>query len=98
MSYRIVYAGTEPSRSGTGFRKGRFIRLLAGFFLLFCLLTKVCWPDGSEMMSQLLFSGDPEVTVQAVSVFMQALRAGEDFTDAAMAFCLEITEHAENPG
>lgn len=98
MSYRIVYAGTEPSHGRTCFQKGRFYRLLAGFFLLFCLLTKVCWPEGSDMMSRIVFSGDPEVTAQAVSVFMQHLRAGEDFSDAVTAFCLEITEHAENSG
>ncbi len=96
MSYQIIYGGPVPRRSSTSLDKRRFYCLLAGSFLLFCLITKAFWPAGTEIMQRLLFSGDPKHTAQAVEVLMADLREGEGFTHSVTAFCVEITEHAEN--
>ena len=92
MSYRIEY---QPMKR-PGSRQGGSLRrpaLTGMFFLLFVFLVDAFWPQGREMLRELLIPGDPDVTVEAFGVFANAIQSGSPFGDAAEAFCRTVMGH-----
>lgn len=96
MGYRIVY-GEKPFRKfGTCRIKKRLGTMTAGFFLLFLLLTNLCWPEGRQKLWEICIPGNAQVTAAAFEAMVEDLRAGESVSDALTVFCQEIIHNAED--
>ena len=65
------------------------------FLLLFAAMTAAFWPEGREVLMEILLPGDPEVTWNALETMATQLRSGEAIGDAVMAFCREIVAGAK---
>lgn len=93
MGYRVEYGKIRKVRN----LESRFSRKAAftGMFLLsFLILVKVCWPQGSGLLQEILLPGDGAVTAAALDVFTEELRAGGSFLEAFTVFCRQILESA----
>ena len=93
MGYRVDYGPV-----GIGDKQGekkRNVRFGLGlvFFGMFLFLTIQLWPEGREMLKQLLIPGDPAVTVTALENLAQELRCGAEISFALEGFCREIVEN-----
>ena len=97
MGYRICYDWGEAPETRTGKGRSRLPAMIAGFFLIFLLLTGLFWPRGTAKLRKLILPGDEAVTGQALTVLVEDLRAGEPVGDAVRAFCGEILTHAQYP-
>lgn len=95
MAYRIVYGpmpkGTCPERRSTF----RFHLLTAVFLLLFVLLVRQAWPEGTERLRSVLLPGEPGSTEKAVQVLLTDVQEGEPIGDAVTAFCRQIIENGQ---
>lgn len=89
MGYRVEYGQAAGKKSGKWHAK-RVLILTGIFLLLFVWGLRLYWPEGSGLLRQILLPGDAE----AVSVFMEDLKAGQPFSEAAAAFCREIIADA----
>lgn len=71
-------------------------RFLWGWTALFSALLLVLlwnfWPEGREVIRNLLIPGDPEVTSQAAAGLIADLQNGSAPRDALTAFCREILQ------
>lgn len=98
MGYRVEYQPVKKVR-GVEKRTSRVPALTALFFLLFLLLVNGFWPQGAEILREILIPGDPTVTVAALETFTQELQTGEELSIAFEDFCRTILEGAElDPG
>ena len=88
MGYRIVY-GEEPAVT-TAERKSHLRLMTAGFALVFVILVRLCWPEGTQMLRQTLLPGDNA----ALEQLKEDIQAGEPIGDAVTAFCQTIVEEA----
>ena len=93
MSYRIVYGPMPPVREARRSGPLRFQVLTALFLLLFVLLVRQAWPEGTQTLRRFLIPGEPTVTEEAFSGMIGEIRAGEPVGDAVTAFCRQIMEH-----
>lgn len=95
MAYRIVYGpmpGNAAQKTAGSFR----LHIMTAIFLvLFVLLVRQVWPEGTDMLRTFLLPGDPTANEQAVSSLIQDLRAGEAFADALTVFCRQIIENGQ---
>ena len=91
LNYHIIYE-TEKRKKGkcSGLRR---LFLTACFFLCFLWLVGTFWPDGQDLMKQLLIPGTPDITLEAAEVFAQEVGSGFSVTDAAWNFCLAVMSH-----
>lgn len=95
MGYRIVY-GNEPVRwKERKVRLGRVAAYTAVCLVLFATLTSKYWPEGTEVLQEVLLPGDAAVTRQALVNMADNLRAGEAIGDAVVVFCREIMDSAQ---
>lgn len=95
MGYRIEYdmgIGKFEVREN---RKDKFPVLVAGAFVLFLLLTWSLWPEGAEVLRDILIPGDNAVTVQAMKDMSHNLKNGVALSDAVTAFCQDVIQGAE---
>lgn len=94
MGYRIVY-GEDPfyKKPESHFR----LRLMtAAFALVFVLLVRCCWPQGTRLLRKALLPGTQEA---AFSRMAQEIRAGEPVGEAVTAFCRSVVQDAlDEPG
>ena len=93
MSYRIVYG---PERKAVKEREPsslRFRSLIAGFLLLFAVIVKLLWPEGTAVLRQMILPTDLSATEQAFQCMMEDLRSGENLGDAITVFCRQIIEN-----
>lgn len=90
MGYRIDYdkgtARYEVSRN----RPWRRFVLTAVCFVLFLVLTGWFWPEGSDLIRDILIPGNDAVTVHAFAKFTEELREGTSIRDAVTVFCREV--------
>lgn len=88
MGYRIVYGqGAFPEKN----RRKSWLRLMtAGFALAFVILTRCCWPRGTEILREVLLPRENA----AFQRLTEDIRAGEPMGDAVTAFCRQIVEEA----
>lgn len=95
MAYRIVYGPmpkmVHPKREGYV----RLQLLTAVFLLLFVLLVRQAWPEGTDMLRSILLPGEPGITEQSVQLMLEDIREGEPLGDAVAAFCRQIIENGE---
>ena len=94
MGYRIVYGRVKKLRRMDS-RIAPRAALTALCFLLFCILVSAFWPEGTEVLRNLLLPGDPVVTAAALEDLSGELRAGASVGEALKHFCLRILEGAE---
>ena len=93
MSYQIQYKSVgqkKYTKHKLPFRlsRKRTVLLLAVTALIFISL---CF----SRVRYLFIPGDPEVTEQAISNMVEALRSGESVGDAVTAFCQEIINNGK---
>ena len=91
MAYRISYDAEKQSKKTLS--PFRCLVLTACFFACFLWLVSSFWPEGQELLRQLLIPGDPDITLEAAEVIAQELGSGFSMTDAARNFCLAVLEH-----
>lgn len=94
MGYRIEYGpqiGNPILRTGSN---GRLRTMIAAAFLVFSLVVRVMWQEGTEVLQSILLPVDLTVTEQAFSVMLSDLRGGEPVADAVTVFCRTIIDGA----
>ena len=93
MSYRIVYGPERKAVKERDLSSLRFRSLIAGFLLLFALIVKLLWPEGTEVLREVMIPADLNATEQAFQCMMEDLRSGENLGDAITVFCRQIIEN-----
>lgn len=97
MGYRIVYGSEREQADQTTNRWGR-IRLLTAVFLLALILgTRLFWPEGTQLLRDVLLPGEAGVTSTAFSQMVTQLQEGEPFGQAVVGFCQYVVGHGEIP-
>lgn len=92
MGYRIVYGTQREQESQKTGGTGRVRTMIAAAFLIFSLIVRLTWQEGSEIMRQFLLPGDLSVAEQAFSEMISDLREGEPVADAFTVFCRVILD------
>lgn len=90
MSYRIVYGPEIKTKPQPGVSTTRYRSMIAGFLLLFALTVKILWPEGAQVLREMVMPTDLTVTEQAFQSMMEDLRSGEDLGDVITVFCKQI--------
>ena len=85
MGYRIEYLSHKKEH-----RLWIVLPMTWAFFLLFCLLVHLFWPQGQQLLQELLWPGDAAVTRQAAEAMVQQLRWGVPVSEAVETFCMTI--------
>ncbi len=93
MGYRVEYGSVKKVR-GSETRAPRAAAFTALFFLLFLLLVNTFWPQGAEMLRDIVLPGDPAVTAAALEEFTMELKDGAKLSGAFTAFCQRILADA----
>ena len=93
MSYRIVYGPEIKPVQNQGASTTRLRTLTAALLLSFALTVKLLWPEGTEMLREILIPTDLTVTEQAFQSMMEDLSMGEDLGEAITVFCRQIIEN-----
>ena len=88
MGYKIVYG--EDIKISPSSRGNRIRVLTAPFLMAFCLLTGALWPEGRELLRDVLLPGVPTATESAFHNLVNDLRVGEPLDDAVTAFCRRV--------
>lgn len=91
MGYRIRY-GPEPEFERQP-PKSRLQVLTAGFALAFVMLVRLLWPQGADLLRDVLLPGE-DVTTAAFTQMAADIQAGEDVADAVTAFCRSVVADA----
>ncbi len=91
MGYRVDYG---PVRKIRGMEK-RFSRpaaLTGLFFFVFLLMTAFLWPEGVQVLRDLVVPGDPAVTAAAVEALTDDLRSGAPAMETIYQFLQRMLE------
>ena len=84
MGYKVIYGNEKQGkRKKMGFR---CFLLTMAFFVLFLQIVSNFWPEGEEVLQNLLFAGDTSRTKEAIQTFSQELSSGFSLSDAAKNF------------
>ena len=94
MGYRIIYA-EEKKQEGKG-RRFRILVMSVGFFILFLQILPHLWPEGMELMQNLLPMRQAQQTFRAAEVFSQELASGFSLWDAADNFWNTLLEYGHS--
>ena len=94
MGYRIIY-GEEKKQEGKG-RGFRILVMSVGFFFLFLQVLSHFWPEGMELMHNLLPMKEAEQTFRAAEIFSQELASGFSIRDAAANFRDTLLEYGHS--
>lgn len=94
MGYRVDYVPVDRVFRGKKERMLRVPALSALFFLIFVLLVRLFWAQGTETLRAVLLPGDWQATGQALEALADRLGMGEPFGDAVSVFCREIIQEA----
>lgn len=99
MGYKIVY-GDRPSGSAKNVESGIRLQVMTAICLLvFCVLVRTFWPEGCELLREVIFPGELSVTEQSFQVMLADLRMGEPLKDALTTFCMDVIRNGTNhPG
>ncbi len=93
MSYRIVYGPEIQPEKKQGSSTTRLRTMIAAFLLLCAVTVKLLWPEGTQVLREILIPTDLTLTEQAFQSMMDDLRSGEDLGDAITVFCKQIIEN-----
>ena len=91
MAYRVVY-GPMPKAAPKGRSLPRVRVLTAAWLLVFSLGVRQLWPEGREVLRQLLLPGEQTAAQTAFDGMLEELRAGETLGEAVTAFCRQIVQ------
>lgn len=90
MAYKIQYGVNNSGQfKRTTSKKSSSKRLIIVLLLLTLLLTAL-FTDAHRMLIDILIPGDNAVTIRAVNIFAEEMKAGESFYDAIASFCSEV--------
>lgn len=92
MAYRIVYGPMPPVSREKNYKFLRIQMLTALFLLLFVLLVRQAWPEGTAVLRSMLLPGEPTVTEAAFSEMVIDIQSGEPVREAFTAFCRQIVD------
>lgn len=92
MGYRIDYGPPIVRRKGGG-RVLRLQLMTAAFLLLFVLLVKHQWPEGSGKLRQYLMPGI-DAQELCFAEFVEEIQGGEPVGQALTSFCRSILDNA----
>ena len=87
MGYRIVY-GDDPFEKQE--RRSHLRSMTAGFALALVILVRLFYPQGAQVLREVLLPGDHEAFMQLT----ERIQSGEPIGDAVTAFCQTIVEEA----
>lgn len=90
MGYRIEY-GPEMKTSEPE-KRSSLRTWIAGALLLFSLVVRISWQEGTEILQSVLLPGDLSVTEIAFSEMMTDLRSGVTVADAVSVFCQRVID------
>ena len=94
MSYRIDYGPDTAGLREESKSSGTLVLMTLTVFVLFLSVLRSNCPDIWVNLTQWLWPDDAEVTKNAATVLLAALRSGQPVAEAAAAFCREILLHA----
>lgn len=94
MGYRIDYQPIKKVRNLEK-RTAGVPAMTALFLMLFFMLVFSFWPQGAELLREMLIPGDPDVTVAALETFAQELQCGESLYSAFDTFCRQLLAEAQ---
>lgn len=97
MAYRIEYDTLNKKYEIVTPRSLPFPWMVAMAFVLFLFLTAAFWPEGWEVLRDVVIPGEDAVTLRALSGMSGNLRAGMDLGEAVRTFCEEVLDGASNP-
>lgn len=89
MGYRVEYQTVRKVRRMEQKKSGQ-AALTAVFFVVFLIITTLLWPEGREVLREILLPGDPAVTVAALETLAEELQTGVQLGDALENFCQSI--------
>ena len=90
MGYKIVY-GTDSMQVASASESGGRLRLMtAACLLVFCMLVRCFWPEGTGLLREIILPGEPTATEQAFDRMLEDLRLGESLGDAVTVFCKDV--------
>lgn len=94
MGYRIDYgpAMNIPTARRNG--AARLRTMIAVMLLIFVLMVRLTWQEGTAVLQEVLLPGNLTVAQQAFSELVCDLREGERFMDALTFFCRMILDEA----
>lgn len=95
MGYRVDYGPMDRAMRGSNYRIIGWPVLLAAFFLCFLIMVSVFWPQGREVLADLLFPWDWEAVESALTAFREGISAGDSAMSCAEAFCRQILLEAK---
>lgn len=93
MGYRIEYGPTEEKMRKSSGMVRRLQVLTAAFLLLFILLVRQAWPEGTAKLREFLLPGEPSVTQAAFGDLLTDIREGSPFREALTAFCQQVIDN-----
>lgn len=82
MGYQVHYP--PMGREGKRRRPWRRVVLTALAFFLFVQSVRLLWPEGWQVLQQVFL---PRQSMEAVTVFVEELKAGTPAQEALTAFC-----------
>lgn len=93
MGYRIEYDPKEHTSGKAGVFVRRIQILTAAFFLLFVLLVRQAWLEGTEILRNTLLPGELSFTRTAFQTMLGDIRQGTSVQEALTVFCQQIIDH-----
>lgn len=94
MAYRIDYGRAVTKQLPDDGRQLRWQIMTAGALLLFVLLVKQTWPEGTDRLRACMLPGG-EGTQAAIETLVEQVHEGDSFGQALTVFCRQIIENAE---
>lgn len=93
MGYRVDYLPIRKVRRAEK-RSAAVPALTAVFFLVFLVSVNLFWAEGADVIKQLL-PGELTAAADALEVFAQELKAGEQLKSALEHLCSVVTNDGE---
>lgn len=91
MGYRIDYGPVKKVRRAE--RRTSRLAALTGLFLLLFVVSVCCfWPEGTAVLRDWLFPGDPAVAAAAMEELTDSLQTGGKIEESLRTFCGRILE------
>lgn len=69
--------------------------MVAVSFLVFSIIVRLIWPEGTSMLQSCFLPNECSVTEEAFSVLITDIKNGTTLEDAVWAFCSSIIDEAK---
>ena len=94
MGYRIDYGGVVPQNTVQTSSRLKIRSFIAAAFLVFCIIVRLFWPEGTQTLQSVFLPHDPSLTEDAFLQLVEDLRQGEKLGDSVNVFCRKIVDEA----